>query len=267
MTKQKGQALAEFLVYSAWFIPFVFMLIAIVQMMKVQTQTHKAARYVAWERTAYTGDDYQARLNDPINGFDDEVAARFFDNENSGFDSSGGLPSQRWRDWNSGESIVDVENGIRVREPEPGDTFINNATGFLESNTSRVNWMEERSDVELNSIAAASLQVDLDADSSYALTATDGFTPHVDASYVLIADSWAPGNESVFSSRVRDVRESVYSNAQRWYQNTQATRFLAPVFDEIDEKLFINDGDSFDMVSGHQSTEVPGTFLEPYVAP
>lgn len=249
------------------------MVAAIVQMMKVQTQTHKAARYVAWERTSYTGPEYQNRINDPIDGFDREVALRFFDNENTGFasaaggGSAGGAASGRWLDWNSGQSIVNLESGIQVREPDDGDTFINDATGFLESNSSQVNWMRDRGDVELNSIAAASLQVDFNPENTYALTASEGFTPHVDASYVLIADSWSPGNNAVYSDRVRGVRESVYSNAQRWYQNTQATRFLAPIFNEIDEKLFVNDGDSFEMVSGSQSNGIPGAYLEPYVAP
>ncbi|MEE2731824.1 MAG: hypothetical protein VYA55_13475 [Pseudomonadota bacterium] len=267
MNRQRGQAMSEFLVYMAWLIPFTFMAVAIVQMIKVQTQTHKAARYVAWERTAYSGAEYQDRLTDPINGFDDEVATRFFLQEESGFDSDGGITSGRWTDRQSRQSIVDLDNGIRIREPDTNDTFINDATGFLESNSSRVNWLQERSDVELNAIAAASLQVDFDAENAYALTPTSGFTPHVDASYVLIADSWAPGNESAYSERVRGVRESVYSNAQRWYQNTQATRFLAPIFNEIDEKLFVNGSDSFDMVSGSQSVEVPESLLEPYVAP
>lgn len=264
MRKNRGQALSEFLVYMAWMIPLVFIFVAIVQMIKTQTQTHKAARYIAWERTAYTGADYSARLNDTVNGFDDEVAERFFINEEIGFDHSGNGDTERWNDWESNNSIIDLDNGIRVREPDASDTFINNATGFLESNNSRVNWLQERSDVEVNAIAAASLQVNFDARNNYALNDSAGFTPHVDASYVLIADSWAPGNESVYSERVQGVRDSVYSNAQRWFQNTQATRFFAPIFNEIDEKLFVNGGDSFEMVSPNQSTEVPSAYLEAY---
>lgn len=267
MGKQRGAAISEFLVYMAWVIPFVFMLAAIVQMMKVQTQTHKAARYVAWERTAYTGDGYEQRLNDPISGFDYEVAVRFFDQEDSGFKNGGGLASERWNDWNSDQSIVDLSRGVRVREPGDSDTFINDATGFLESNSSKVNWLQDRSDVEVNAIAAASLQVDFNADNSYALTASDGFTPHVDASYVLIADSWAPGNEAVYSDRVQGVRDSVYSSAQRWYQNTAFTRGISLMFKEIDDKMFVNGSDSFDMVSNSQSTQLPGALLETYIEP
>lgn len=264
--KQHGQAMGEFIVYMVWVIPFVFMLIAIMQMIKVQTQTHKAARYVAWERTAYTGEDYNARLSDPINGFDDEVVERFFINDSVGFDSGGAVTTEKWRDWQTRQSIVDLDNGIAINEPTIEDTFINNATGFLESNSSRVNWLSERSDVSVNSIAAASLQVNFAAENTYALDAESGYTPNVSASYVLIADGWAPGNEASFSGRVQGVRESVYSNAQRWFQNTNATRFLAPVFNEIDEKLFVNGSDSFEMVSSEQSTAVPSTMLEPYVA-
>lgn len=265
MKSHNGQALTEFLVSILWIVPLLFVFVAVVQMTKAQTQTHKAARYVAWERTAYSGDDYQARLNDPIHGFDNEVAQRFFINEENGFDSNAVAVEGRWRDWQSNNSIIDLDDGIRVREADESDTFINSATGFLESNSSQVNWMQDRSDVELNSIAAASLQVDFDPANTYALTENGSFTPHVDASYVLIADSWAPGNEAVYSERVQGVRESNYSNAQRWFQNTQATRFFAPIFNEIDEKMFVNGGDSFEMVSGNQSTEVPGVYLEPYV--
>ncbi|MAA59326.1 MAG: hypothetical protein CMK79_04150, partial [Pseudomonadales bacterium] len=96
MNKQRGQAISEFIVYMAWVIPFVFMLIAIMQMIKVQTQTHKAARYVAWERTAYTGADYEARMSDPINGFDDEIAERFFINDSVGFDSDVAVTTEKW---------------------------------------------------------------------------------------------------------------------------------------------------------------------------
>ena len=266
MNKQRGQAISEFIVYMAWVIPFVFMLIAIMQMIKVQTQTHKAARYVAWERTAYTGADYEARMSDPINGFDDEIAERFFINDSVGFDSDVAVTTEKWRDWQSRQSVVDLDNGISVNAPTVEDTFINDATGFLESNSSRVNWLSERSDVNVNSIAAASLQVNFDAENTFALDSESAYTPNVSASYVLIADSWTPGNEASFSDRVQGVRESVYSNAQRWFQNTNATRFLAPLFDEIDEKLFVNGNDSFEMVSSEQSTAVPSTLLEPYVA-
>jgi len=270
MLKQRGSAITETLVYVGWLFPLLLLFFAVMQLIQVQTQTHKAARYVAWERTAYSGQDYQRRLDDQINGFDDEVVQRFFVNESSGFasddvDDDSGVLRSRWDDWESKRSIVDLDSGVSIRGPNGDDTFINSATGFLESNSSRVNWLQDRSDVELNAIAAASLQVNFNADNNAALTERANFTPHVDASYVLIADSWAPVNEAAYSERVQGVRESVYSNAQRWYQNTQATRFLAPLFNEIDEKLFVNGADSFEMVSPSQSTEIPGSVLEAYV--
>lgn len=268
MLKQRGSAIIETLVYVGWLFPLLLLFFAVMQLIQVQTQTHKAARYVAWERTAYSGQDYQARLNDQINGFDSEVEQRFFIDEGSGFEvdeDDGVVVSSRWNDWESKRSIIDLDGGVFVREAGENNTFIDEATGFLESNSSRVNWLQDRSDVELNAIAAATLQVNLNAGNNAALTERADFTPYVDASYVLIADSWAPANETAYSDRVQGVRESVYSNAQRWYQNTQATRFFSTMFAEIDEKLFVNGSDSFEMVSPRQSTEIPGAVLEAYV--
>lgn len=268
MRHQRGQAMSEFLVSMVWVIPFVLMFVAIGNMIKVQTQTHKAARYVAWERTAYSGEEYEAKVSDPIFGFDDEIASRFFINDGSGFTEDSGGYSQRWQDWKSKQSIVNLDTGVKLLDvADTGNSNLSDAQSFLASDNSRVNWLSERSNVEMNTAVAATLQVDFSTENNFALSDFNGAVPHVAASYVLVADGWAPGNESTYSGRVSGLRDSIYSNAQRWYQNTAATRWLAPVFDEIGEKLFINDEDpasSFDMVSPSLSVAVPTSMLEAY---
>ncbi|MCP5015966.1 MAG: hypothetical protein GY938_11955 [Ketobacter sp.] len=266
MNLQRGQAMSEFLVSMVWAIPFIFMVVAISNMLKVQTEAHKAARYVAWERTAYSGDDYQAKLSDPINGFDAEVTSRFFVNGGVGFSSGSVGSARRWFDWESKNSIIELDGGVRLVGVADADSFQGQAVDFLDSSSSQVNWMRERSGVEINTAAVDTLQVDFSTTNNYALSDNTGFVPHVNSSYVLVADSWAPSNDRMFSDRVDGLRESIYSRAQRWYQNTPATRAIAGVFDEIGEKMFINEDDpeySFDMVSPTQSSALPSS-LEAY---
>ena len=266
MKLQRGQAMSEFLVSMVWAVPFVFMVVAIANMLKVQTEAHKAARYVAWERTAYSGDDYQAKLNDPINGFDSEVTSRFFVNGDVGFSSGSVGSARRWIDWESKNSIIDLDDGVRLVGVTDSDSFQAQAASFLDSNSSQVNWMRERSGVELNTAAVDTLQVDFSSANNYALSDNAGFVPHVNSSYVLVADSWAPSNDSMFSDRVDGLRESIYSRAQRWYQYSPFTRAIAGVFDEVGEKMFINEDEpenSFDMVSPTQSSALPSS-LEAY---
>lgn len=259
---QKGQAISEFLVYMVWLIPFVFVFVAIVQMIKVQTQTHKAARYVAWERTVYSGEEYNDRLSNPLDGFDKEVKDRFFLRESSALNDDDVSVNRRFQDWKSRQSIVNLNDGVSL---VPTNTGADNDTdgNVLDAQESQINWLSERTDVDRDSIAAATLRVEFDSEKTFALR-EDTVNPMVDSSYLLVADGWAPANEAMYSERVQSVRNQTYSRAQRWFQNTPTTRILAPIFDEFGEKMFVNGRDSFDMVSPDQSQAVPQALLEPY---
>lgn len=266
MVRQRGQAISEFLVYMAWLIPFVFMFVAIVQMIKVQTQTHKAARYVAWERTAYSGADYNSRLDDPEGGFDAEIKQRFFLNESAPLNAVETVASRRWQDWKSHQSVIDLENGIKLTNKLDVDPDNGSQPNPLSASDTQINWLSQRTAVDKDAFVAASLEVGFSTENNYALSSVS-VNPHVNASYMLIADGWAPQNEAMFSERVEGVRERGYSNAQRWFENSVATRFLSPIFKEIGSKLFVNDQNpaaSFNMVSPTQSTSVPTALLEPY---
>ncbi|MAR93101.1 MAG: hypothetical protein SV765_17545 [Pseudomonadota bacterium] len=260
---QQGQAMSEFIVSMAWVIPFILMLVAIGHMINVQTETHKAARYVAWERTAYTNQDYQQRLQDTTDGFNNEVAQRFFVNGGVGFSAGATGYSKRWEDWDSDQTVVQLNDGIRVLQPDENDVNLSTAMNYLAANRGQVDWLEDNAGVEVNTAAGATLEVDFNTENTYALEAMEN-TPRVDSSYVLIADSWAPVSEQQYQERVAGVRYDTLARQQRWFENGIFIKPLQPVFLELRDRLYINGNDSFEMVSENQSTALPQAALEPY---
>lgn len=63
---QKGQTIAEFLVVSAVLVPMILMLASFANLLDVQVTATKAARFAAWEATAYqsvSAEDTKARIN------------------------------------------------------------------------------------------------------------------------------------------------------------------------------------------------------------
>src|SRR3990167_8643009 len=59
----KGQSSIEFLVSMAFLLPIALLLPTLANMLLVQTEAHKAARYAAWERTAYPVDQLKTTNN------------------------------------------------------------------------------------------------------------------------------------------------------------------------------------------------------------
>ena len=83
--KQSGQAVTEFAVALMVFAPLVLFIVIIANMLHVQTTAHKAARYMAWERVAYTQADYDSKLNSATDSFDQEISSRFLESNGAGF--------------------------------------------------------------------------------------------------------------------------------------------------------------------------------------
>ena len=107
--QSKGQATTELLVSLAVLAPMFLLIPVVAHYLDIQTATHEASRYVAWERTAH------ATINQTA--LADQVQARFIDRESSGFSlASAGPVDERWRDYGSiGQStLVDQDDDVAV---------------------------------------------------------------------------------------------------------------------------------------------------------
>lgn len=103
-----GQALSELLVSMAVIAPFFLLIPVLANYLDVQTANHEAARYVAWERTAYENlpADIQAKVQE-----------RFLLKESSGFSSGSiGENDVRWRDYGrtDGSVVVDLNQDVGI---------------------------------------------------------------------------------------------------------------------------------------------------------
>lgn len=257
---QSGQAISEFLVAMLWLVPFALGFYTLAQMWNVQITTSKAARFMAWERTAYDNAGYQAKLNDPTNGFGAEITKYFFEEGGKGFGTNSSGTSREWKGWKTGQSMVDLTNGAAIQAPSATDTFKNDANSYLDSRMGRISWMKNRGGVELNTASGAILTVPYSQADVYTLADSPAANPRATASYMLISDSWAPGSEQIYSDRVGEVQSKLVSGSHRLFLNSAFTRFAAGTFEELNQKLYVNQAsprDSFNMVSPTQSTALP----------
>jgi hypothetical protein len=260
MSKHSGQALTEFLVSLLWIVPFALLFYVVAQMWNVQITANKAARYMAWERTAYSNADYDSRVSDLNFGFENDVVNRFLINGNVGFGGVNVGGSRVWLSHQTDNSIVDVTQGVEFESPGIDDQAKIRANSFLDQRTSRVSWMQDRGGVELNTAEGAYLTIPYSKADNYALKDLAVVDPEARASYMLIADSWAPGSEDIYADRVSEVRDRLVPAAHRLWMNSPVVRGVKGTFKELDQKLFIdsaNPGNSFEMVSPNQSTSLP----------
>lgn len=255
-----GQAISEFLVALLWLVPFAIGFYTLAQMWNVQITTSKAARYMAWERTAYDDQAYQSKVNDLTElGFKAEVSSRFFSNGGVGFGENSTGSSRQWLGWVTDQSMVDMTKGVELRAPSATDTAKNDANSFLDNRMGRITWMKDRGGVELNTANGAILSVPYSQADVYTLSDGPTANPEATASYMLISDSWAPGSEQIYSSRVQEVRSRLVTGAHRLFLDV-TSRPVAGAFQELNQKLYVNQNsraDSFEMVSPEQSTALP----------
>lgn len=279
-----GQSMTEFLVAMAFLAPMVVMLPTMANLLSVQTEAHKASRYVAWERTAYATAD----LKSPEDMADD-IEQRFLVNPESSFGSAGAstfVPP--WRDFGNPDlSVIDLDEPVVIDRDA-----IRSATDDYQNASA---WMADRggrSDpanaVQLDTLQTSRLSIPINSEISVLqgtralnfwfhehapergpevpmdpIAKTERF--YVASSSALVADGWAPANEQMFRDRVSGMNVSA-QRFQRWWEG--GLRQAAGVFEELEDHLYVDPvyAESFNMTDSRQSTVLP-TNLKPYSGP
>lgn len=282
----------ELLVSAAVIVPIVLLIPTLANMLLLQTEAHKASRYVAWERTAYTQSALQEKsINMPV-----EVQDRFLRYAQSGFGTSSVRVESSWRDWgkdapgtvtsgSSGycaycmdndsdtsvadSSLVDYQTDVNVRLVASSAT-----DGHLNASSTLANKGGSNA-IELNTMQSGTLALPVRSASSL-LSAVSSGPPsdpvtglagyYMKSSSALVVDSWVPANDSVFHDRVSDIAAG-NQGSLGWLQ-APAARFLRPFFREVSDHVFVDPATSgvdspFDMVDPNQSTVLPQYLVEP----
>ena len=280
----KGQSSIEFLVSMAFLLPIALLLPTLANMLLVQTEAHKAARYAAWERTAYPVDQLKT-----TNNLSREVEDRFLRRSTERFVNTNSQATvTTWNDFRYNRTMVDFTSQQVVATqfglPRSATATSQNASAWLAGRGGQNN---SNNAVQLGTLQSTRLSIPLRSDTSL-LQATrprdalyfendPGNAPvvpldavaqrnrfYVASSSSLVADGWAAGNETMFRDRVSDV-DRKFQNFQNFYQNGLVSRGLALVFGELNEHMFVNSADereSFNMVDSNQSTNLPAYLKE-----
>src|SRR3990167_700571 len=281
----KGQSSIEFLVSMAFLLPVALLLPTLANMLLVQTEAHKAARYAAWERTAYPVDQLKT-----VNNLSREVEDRFLRRSTERFvnTNSQATTVTTWNDFRYNRTMVDFTSqqvvATQFGQPRSATATSLNASAWLAGRGGQSN---PNNAVQLGTLQSTRLSIPLRSDTSL-LQATrprdslyfendPGNAPvvpfdnvaqrnrfYVASSSALVADGWAAGNETMFRDRVSDI-DRRFQNFQNFYQNGIVSRGLALVFDELNEHMFVNSADereSFNMVDSNQSTNLPAYLKE-----
>lgn len=270
-SRQKGQSSVELLVSAAVIVPILLLLPTLANMLLLQTETHKAARYVAWERVAYPQDQLKSGSD-----LADEVEDRFFRFGTQGFGGSASVTDQLapWQDWgrrvadrNSEDaSLVQLDGSVGARVDSSRSATANhvNTSAYLAGRGGS-------SAIQLDTLQSAEISIPLRSENSLLQLGTTPRDPvsgdnrfYLRSSSALVVDSWVPANDQVFASRVRDIggRERSFLSA---YQDNPVSRGLSGLFDEIGDHLFVNTPGTdspFDMVDPNQSLNLPSYITE-----
>ncbi len=264
---QSGQSSIELLVSAVVLVPIILLLPTLANFLLAQTEAHKAARYAAWERTAYP--DAQLKQGEQLAA---DIEERFFRYSTSGFSPQSVREETPWRDWgaqtpNDSGAANGIFNysqtiGIDIDSSKSSTANFSNHSAWLAGKGGPENA------VNLNTLQSTKLAVPLRQDNSLLKLAVgdkpeDPITGQVgyyfSSSSALVADGWVPGNEQVFHARVADIGRGPRTFL-RWYENNPVTRLLSGVFDEIEEHMYSStEGteSSFDMVAPNQSQYLP----------
>lgn len=280
----KGQAYAEFIVALAILVPLLMFLPTMANLLSAQTEAHKAARYVAWERTAYPIN--QSKTDSDIA---DEVKRRFLEYPESGFGEEADVGFRRpWRDFGSRDlegKIVDLDRQAVVvasATPESAtDGFVNasaNIAGIGGQNN-------PNHAIQLNTKQTTRISIPISDNSLLQATRitsvwfaeripdADPQPPRdviadenrffVASSTSIVSDSWVSVSEAMFSDRVSSLT-SGSRNVLRAIEWVPAHALSFFGFDEIDEHLFRNEAPSaaFEMVDDEQSVNLPQRLQE-----
>lgn len=248
--KQSGQAVTEFAVALMVFVPLVLFIVIIANMLHVQTTAHKAARYMAWERVAYTQADYDSKINSATDSFDQEISSRFLESNGAGFGGSSSGLSRTWRNPKNGDSLVDVQLGAAV-DTASYTQAQSEAENFLSTNGGQLADVDTNGGLSVDTISPAQLSIPFSV-SNELLTGDN--SPEARSSFALLADGWAPASEQQYSDQVEAMRSGTLDLAHRTIVGGAMSAF--GVFREIPLRLF-NGSDPFNMVSPNQSTALP----------
>lgn len=281
--KNKGQSIAEFLVSLAFFVPVLLFIPTLANMLLVQTTAHKASRYIAWERTAYSAHDLKSGEK-----LADDVRQRFILGENQGFGSGSVSASPGWLDFKTNTSMIDLISGVAtdVASSESATKGNNNASAWL---ADRGGLEDPDNAIQLDTLQTAKLSIPLSSDLSVLQNtrAVDAWhfendpnaplQPPMDevaktsrfyiaSSSALVADGWTSANEAMFHDRVSGIN-SVSRKFQNFWENTSGVSSILSGLGlrEINDILFTNpDGKqaSLDMVDPEQSVNLPSGLKE-----
>lgn len=276
-SRSKGQSIAEFIVALAFLVPMLLMIPTLANMLSLQTEAHKASRYVAWERTAYSNADLKS-----AGVLSTEVQQRFFESSENGFgDTVTSTFESPWRDFKYNTNMVDLTRGVAmsVDQSRSATGASQNASAWLAGKGGRY---DPANAVQLDTLQSSRLSIPLKSENSLLEatrsvnvwhherdTANNPEAPidpvseergfYLASSSALVADGWAPANETMFHDRVNGMN-SPARRFQNFWQNNSITRGVRNVFDEFGEHMFTNSEDdalSFDMVDSQQSLNLP----------
>ena len=263
LTQQKGQATTELLVSLAVIAPLFLLIPVVANYLDIQTATHEASRFVAWERTAYTSIDEGEVAS--------KVKERFVNRESSGFSvASIGDVDVRWKDYGSigRSSLVDASEDVAVNVD-----FIpvNISDPVASSNIGAIQAMNP------NALGATAVSVPLASEGSLLATFSGGATYlqgernaisapyddiaetnrfHTKATAVLLAaNSIVPQNESAYSGTTDAFVTSDGNRLGIWQAPLKLLNVVTlGFFDELD---ILNDDGGLEAVSDEQSVILP----------
>lgn len=273
--KTSGQSQIEFLIGMAVLLPFAILLPTLANMLLLQTEAHKSARHVAWERTAYPND--QLKTSEQLSV---DVEDHFLRYSNAGLAPGTAVAATQWRDWKTMNSMVDYPRDVAVQ--------VNSSRSATEGYINASSWLAGRgrsggqaSAIQLDTLQSSELSIPLRSDISIlqltrpvtAWTAEPDpeqpGTPidpvrqapgyYLRSSSALVADGWVAGNNAIYHDRVADIGRFPRSVLPVWANLTGAS-FFSTTFRELADHLYVNTPgttSAFDMVDPNQSVNLP----------
>lgn len=282
----KGQAYSEFIVALAILVPLLMFLPTMANLLSAQTEAHKAARYVAWERTAYPINQQKSDAELAV-----EVESRFLIDPESGFGDAKVGFKRPWRDFGSPDlegKVVDVDRQdvvVASGTPESATAGFRNASASLAGRGGQNNANHA---IQLDTKQKTSLSIPISSDSSllqatrissvWFTERTPGADPEppedviadgkhrffVASSSSIVSDSWVSVSEEMFFDRVSSLNANTKAglDVSTWIP----ARALSLVgFEEIDQRLYRGETpsrDAFEMVDDEQSVNLPQRLQE-----
>lgn len=269
--KAKGQSLSELLVSLAVIAPLFILVPVMANYLDIQTATHEASRYVAWERTAYRD------MSDMPDDVETLVQERFVRRESGGFSlAQAGDDDKRWKDFgrNGLPSLVDRTSNSAVSS---GTLAMNINDPVSNSNINAIEAMDS------DALGVTAVSIPLDADGSLLATFSAGSdflhrdrssisTPndevsggarfHTKASAVLLADGGAvPVNEEAYTDITNTIVSTDGSRIDGWQGPLKLFNVITlGFFEEID--ILESDNDGKQAVSEEQSLILPEGLVE-----